>query len=257
MSRSWLCARCMRGGGSKGVFFHARDLPRGRAGARRAAVARDRQPRSARPVRRRHGRRHPPMPAGWCWSGRRCATAAMSTILFGAVSIGAQLIDWSGNCGHLSGGGRAVCDRRRAGTGAAMASTRCASAMPAAASASMPSCRCVTARCSRKARSGEDGVPVGGAEIRLELLEPAGDVRGRPQPPAAAAHRGPAGRAGGARHRRIRADAWSVPANPTVFVRAEALGLERSRVGPPNCSASASCWRSSRRSGRRRRCAWG
>ena len=55
-------ATYMRGGTSKGVFFRLQDLPAGRAGAgrgaRRAAAARDRQPRPLRQADRRHGRRH-------------------------------------------------------------------------------------------------------------------------------------------------------------------------------------------------------
>jgi probable AcnD-accessory protein PrpF len=94
-------AVCMRGGSSKGVFFHARDLPP--AGPARDAL-----------LLRVIGS---PDPYGKQIDGMGGATSSTSKVvviapscrpdcdvdyLFGAPAIEAPVIDWSGNCGNLS-----------------------------------------------------------------------------------------------------------------------------------------------------------
>lgn len=92
----------MRGGSSKGVFFHAKDLPA--AGAERDAL-----------LLRVIGS---PDPYGKQIDGMGCGTSSTSKVvvisrseredcdvdyLFGAPAIDAAVVDWSGNCGNLSG----------------------------------------------------------------------------------------------------------------------------------------------------------
>lgn len=91
----------MRGGTSKGLFFHTRDLPQ--AGPRRDAL-----------LLRLMGS---PDPYGKQLDGIGGATSSTSKVvlihpsqrdecdvdyLFGHVSIGDAVIDWSGNCGNLT-----------------------------------------------------------------------------------------------------------------------------------------------------------
>src|SRR6185436_6478890 len=91
----------MRGGTSKGVFFHAADLPADRA--KRDAI-----------LLRTMGS---PDPYGKQIDGMGAATSSTSKVviiskssradsdvdyLFGQVAIDRALIDWSGNCGNLT-----------------------------------------------------------------------------------------------------------------------------------------------------------
>jgi probable AcnD-accessory protein PrpF len=91
----------MRGGTSKGVFFHGKDLP---------ADAAERDEMLLRIM-------GSPDPYGRQMDGMGAATSSTSKVvvitpstrpghdvdyLFGQVSIDAPLIDWSGNCGNLS-----------------------------------------------------------------------------------------------------------------------------------------------------------
>ncbi|WP_201160193.1 PrpF domain-containing protein [Rhodoplanes elegans] len=101
MRASRIPAVYMRGGTSKGVFFHARDLP-------------------ADPAARDHILLRvtgSPDPYGKQIDGMGAATSSTSKVvlvspsarpdcdveyLFGQVAIDAPLIDWSGNCGNLT-----------------------------------------------------------------------------------------------------------------------------------------------------------
>jgi probable AcnD-accessory protein PrpF len=91
----------MRGGTSKGVFFHAKDLPADPAG---------RNPILLRVI-------GSPDPYGKQIDGMGCGTSSTSKVviiskskrpdcdidyLFGAVAIESPVIDWSGNCGNLT-----------------------------------------------------------------------------------------------------------------------------------------------------------
>ncbi len=96
----------MRGGTSKGVFFRLQDLPeaaqRARRGARRAAAARDRQPRPVRQADRRHGRRHVQHQQDGDPREQPRKPDHDVDYLFGQVAIDKPFVDWSGNCGNLS-----------------------------------------------------------------------------------------------------------------------------------------------------------
>lgn len=101
MKQAKIPAVYMRGGTSKGVFFRAGDLPRGRE-------ARDKI--FLKVV-------GSPDPYGKQIDGMGCGTSSTSKVvvigpssredcdvdyLFGAVSIGDSIVDYSGNCGNLS-----------------------------------------------------------------------------------------------------------------------------------------------------------
>lgn len=254
MSRSWLCARYMRGGSRKGVFFHARDLPA--AGpVRDTMLARlvgspDAQGRFVDGI---GGAGPDANRLVLVWPSLRddCDVE----YLVGDVVAGARPIDWDGDCCHLL-----------------------AAVGPFAVDEGLvPACEGITTMRIRHAGSGrrtvahvpvrnggaledgsfrQDGVPTAGAEIRLELLEPAGVVSGEggaglPLLPTGAVQ-----------------DRLDVPGigelavtlvdagQPTVFVRAAALGLsgresaeqvERNRkllarLDAIRASAAASMW---------------
>jgi 2-methylaconitate isomerase len=203
----------MRGGTSKGVFFHARDLPS--------------QPRLRDALLLRVI--GSPDPYARHTDGMGGATSSTSKVvvvspsrqagcdvdfLFGAVSIGAPVIDWSGNCGNLSAavGPFAVSEGlvppqhgvTRVRIWQANLGVRIDAYVPVR-----------DAEVVEEGAFVEDGVPFAAAEVRLEFLEPAAD----PFP------------TGNPRDRLLvqgigEFDATLVTAgNPTVFVRAEALGL--------------------------------
>ena len=218
----------MRGGTSKGVFFHLRDLPR---------VARERDALLLRVI-------GSPDPYGKHTDGLGGATSSTSKVvliapsaredcdvdfLFGAVAIGEPLIDWSGNCGNLTAavGPFAISEGLVAPVDGLTRVRIWQQNIGQRIDAFVP------VRHGEVLEDGafmEDGVPFPGAEIRLEFLEPQSDRHpgaggdesgtealpllptGSPQDELAVPGLG-----------RIRATMITA-GNPTVFVRADALG---------------------------------
>jgi probable AcnD-accessory protein PrpF len=212
----------MRGGTSKGVFFLARDLP---------AEAAERDRILLRVV-------GSPDPYGKHIDGMGGGTSSTSKVvilspsthpdcdvdyLFGAVAIGAPVIDWTGNCGNLS---------------AAVGPFAISAGLVAAPAQGWATVRIWQANIGKRIvarvpmQGGEvqeqgdfvlDGVAFPTAEVRLEFPDPAA---GEDEGPAAALF--PTGR---------RIDVLQVPGVgaieatlinaglPTVFVDAAALGL--------------------------------
>ncbi|HMN65322.1 MAG TPA: 2-methylaconitate cis-trans isomerase PrpF [Burkholderiaceae bacterium] len=215
----------MRGGTSKGVFFHVRDLPRS---------MRERDALLLRVI-------GSPDPYGKHTDGMGGATSSTSKVvlvapstrdgcdvdfLFGAVSIGEPLIDWSGNCGNLSAavGPFAIAEGLVAPVDGLTRVRIWQQNIGQRIDAFVP------VRHGEVLEDGafmEDGVPFPGAEIRLEFLEPQPEARGD-EPGAEALPLLPTGSP---------QDELAVPGlgriratmitagNPTVFVRADALGL--------------------------------
>ncbi len=211
----------MRGGTSKGVFFHLRDLPR---------VARERDALLLRVI-------GSPDPYGKHTDGLGGATSSTSKVvliapsarddcdvdfLFGAVAIGEPLIDWSGNCGNLTAavGPFAIAEGLVAPVDGLTRVRIWQQNVGQRIDALVP------VRHGEVAEHGEfmeDGVPFPGAEIRLEFHEPqppAGDAAALPLLPTGAPQDELAVPGLG----RIRATMITA-GNPTVFVRADALGL--------------------------------
>lgn len=216
----------MRGGTSKGVFFHFRDLPRS---------MRERDALLLRVI-------GSPDPYGKHTDGMGGATSSTSKVvlvapstrdgcdvdfLFGAVSIGEPLIDWSGNCGNLS---------------AAVGPFAITSGLVAAPADGTAVVRIWQANIAKKIvshvpmRGGEvvelgdfelDGVAFPAAEVKLEFLDPAADEAGADGGTGGAMF--PSGN---------KVDTLDVPGvgrvevtlinagNPTIFVEAKALGLK-------------------------------
>ena len=213
----------MRGGTSKGVFFRERDLPADPARARPRAAARHRQPRPLRQADRRHGGGHleheqdrDPR------AGRRVRTATWTTSSGRSPSTG-RSIDWSGNCGNLTGAvgpfavSEGLVEAPRDGTAVvriwqANVGERIVAHVPV--------------RGGEVVEEGDfelDGVTFPSAEIRLEFMDPGGEDGD--------------GEAGGTMFptRRVvdplevpgvgRVDATLINAgNPTVFVEARRAG---------------------------------
>ncbi|MBE0591614.1 MAG: 2-methylaconitate cis-trans isomerase PrpF [Gemmatimonadales bacterium] len=208
----------MRGGTSKGVFFHERDLPR---------VASERDALLARVI-------GSPDPYRRHIDGMGGATSSTSKVVliapsrrddcdvdytFGAVSIEDGLIDYSGNCGNLSAavGPFAIAEglvpAREGETRVRIWQRNLGQRIDAI----VPVC---DGEVLESGMFQEDGVPFPGAEVRLEYHEPV------PVPGALALL--PTGNP---------QDLLEVPGlgrlavtmitagNPTVFFRADALGL--------------------------------
>lgn len=208
----------MRGGTSKGVFFHERDLPR---------VASERDALLARVI-------GSPDPYHRHIDGMGGATSSTSKVVliapsrrddcdvdytFGAVSIEDGLIDYSGNCGNLSAavGPFAIAEglvpAREGETRVRIWQRNLGQRIDAI----VPVC---DGEVLESGMFQEDGVPFPGAEVRLEYHEPV------PVPGALALL--PTGNP---------QDLLEVPGlgrlavtmitagNPTVFFRADALGL--------------------------------
>jgi probable AcnD-accessory protein PrpF len=217
MSSRRIPAVYMRGGTSKGVFFDARHLPAD--AARRDAL-----------LLRILGS---PDPYARQTDGMGGATSSTSKVvlvspsqregcdvdfLFGAVAIDQPLIDWSGNCGNLSSAvGPFAIDQ-----GMVKAVEGYARVRIWQQNIGQRIDAVVPVRGGEPVEDGEfmeDGVPFPGAEIRLEFLEPeapdappllpTGEVQDTLQIPGIGAIRATLITAG----------------NPTVFVRADVLGL--------------------------------
>lgn len=207
----------MRGGTSKGVFFHAKDLP---------ADPGERDRVLLRVI-------GSPDPYGKQIDGMGGATSSTSKVvlvspssrsdcdveyLFGQVAIDAPVIDWSGNCGNLT---------------TAVGPFAISEGLVAPGTDGVRTVRLWQANLGKRiiahvpVRAGEvveegdfelDGVTFPAAEIRLEFLEPAGNAggalpTGRPLDQLEVPGLG-------------RLEASLVDAgNPTVFVTAEAVGL--------------------------------
>jgi 2-methylaconitate isomerase len=203
----------MRGGTSKGVFFHARDLP---------SQPRVRDPLLLRVI-------GSPDPYGRHTDGMGGATSSTSKVvivspslrpdcdvdyLFGAVSIDSPVIDWSGNCGNLSAavGPFAVSEglvppeegHTRVRIWQANLGERIDAWVPVR-----------DGQVLEQGEFQEDGVPFAASELRLEFLEPAdelfptGRLRDRLEVPGVGT-----------------LDMTLVTAgNATAFVRAESIGL--------------------------------
>lgn len=213
----------MRGGTSKGVFFLAGDLPADRA-------ARDRI------LLRVVGS---PDPYGKQIDGMGAATSSTSKVvivsrssrpdcdvdyLFGQVAIDAPVIDWSGNCGNLTGavGPFAIGAGLLATPADGMATVRIWQA-----NIGNKIVAHVPMRGGEVVESGDfrlDGVAFPGAEVRLEFIDPAGK-----DSPSGGGATFPSGH---------EIDRLEIPGlgiveatlinagNPTVFVDAAALGLQ-------------------------------
>jgi hypothetical protein len=219
MTQRSIHAVYMRGGASKGVFFHGRDLPS------------DTKERDAILLRvigspdpyRRHA------------DGMGGATAGTSNVavvtpswrdgcdvdfLFGAVSIEQPAIDWSGSCGNLAAavGPFAVGE----GLVPAVEGVTCVRIWQANVGRRIDAY--VPVRNGHVVEEGaftEDGVPFPGAEVRLEFLEPDEDAPG-------AGALLPTGRAQDDLEVRGvgRIPVTMVAAgSPTVFVKAVSVGL--------------------------------
>lgn len=219
----------MRGGTSKGLFFVADDLP---------AVLRDSAALRDRVLLRLIGS---PDPYGKQIDGLGGATSSTSKVvlvsrstrpgcdvdyLFGAVAIDRPLIDWSGNCGNLSAavGPFAIWRGLVAAPPQGLATVRIWQANIG---------RRIDARVPmhdgevRESGSFElDGVAFPGAEVQLDFLNPAGGgggaegEGGRLFPTGAVCETLDVPGVG-------RLELTLIDAgNPTVFVAAEALGLD-------------------------------
>ncbi len=242
MTQMRIPAVYMRGGTSKGVFFHERDLP---------ADPRERDRVLLRVI-------GSPDPYGKQIDGMGAATSSTSKIviiarssrpdcdvdyLFGQVAIDRPAIDWSGNCGNLTGAvgpfavSEGLVEAPRDGTAVvriwqANVGARIVSHVPV--------------RGGEVVEEGDfelDGVTFPSAQIRLEFMDPGGD--------------GGEGDAGGTMFptRRVldqlevpgvgRIDATLINAgNPTVFVDAASLGLtgtERQEDMNGNAALLARC----------------
>ncbi|MDE2305196.1 MAG: 2-methylaconitate cis-trans isomerase PrpF [Gammaproteobacteria bacterium] len=216
----------MRGGTSKGLFFLAEDLPSDPAQRDRLLL-------------RAIGS---PDPFGKQIDGLGGATSSTSKVaiisrsaradcevdyLFGQVAIDAPMIDWSGNCGNLTGavGPFAIGAGLLAAPTEGVATVRIWQANIARKIvAHVPMCR------GEVEEGGEfrlDGVAFPAAEVKLEFLDPAGED-GESGAGAGAGATFPTGQA---------IDRLEVPGhgsieatlinagNPTIFVDAFALGL--------------------------------
>ena len=220
MTQRRIPAVYMRGGTSKGVFFHGRDLP---------SDPRERDALLLRVI-------GSPDPYGKHTDGMGGATSSTSKVvvvtpswrdgcdvdfLFGAVAIDAPMIDWSGNCGNLSAavGPFAVSE----GLVPAVEGVTRVRIWQANIGRRIESF--VPVRAGEVVEDGafmEDGVPFPSSEVRLEFLDPADDEpgaigallpTGAPQDDLDVPGVG------------VIAATMITAGNPTVFVRASSLGL--------------------------------
>ncbi|GAB3377046.1 2-methylaconitate cis-trans isomerase PrpF family protein [Azotobacter armeniacus] len=215
-----LQATLMRGGTSKGLFLALGDLP---AAAREPGPARDRLLLRALGSPDPYGKQIDGLGGGFS-STSKVVLVSPSTredcdldYWFGAVAIDAPIIDWSGNCGNLTGavGPFAIARGLVAAPAEGMAVVRLWQA-----NIGKQILAHVPVRQGQPLESGGfmlDGVSFPGAEIRLEFLDPAADgalfPTGRPLDVLEVPDAG-------------RLEVTLIDAgNPTVFIEARALGL--------------------------------
>lgn len=218
MARYEIRATYMRGGTSKGVFFHTADLPLDPEERDRVLL---RVIGSPDPYRRQ-------------LDGMGAATSSTSKVIlvaptarpdceleyrFGQVAIDAPLVDWSGNCGNLT---------------AAVAPFAIARGIVDAPADGFAEIRMWQADIGRVIRArvpmgdGEvveegpvllDGIPFPAAEIRLDFLDPGGESAAELFPTGNACDTLDVPSVGPVRVTLINAG------NPTVIVHASTLGL--------------------------------
>jgi 2-methylaconitate isomerase len=229
MQRAKIPAVYMRGGTSKGVFFRTEVLPQDPS-------VRDRVLLRVTGSPDRYGKHIDGMGGGTSSTSKvvlvsRSARAGCDVdYWFGAVSIDSPVIDWSGNCGNLTAavGPFAISEGLVEAPSNGVAIVRIWQA-----NLGKQIVAHVPMRDGEPAEAGDfefDGVAFPGAEIRLEFLDPAGDD-GDGDGDDGEESTGalfPTGK---------RVDMLDVPGvgpieatlinagNPTVFIRASALGL--------------------------------
>ena len=212
----------MRGGTSKGLFFHARDLPTDPPVRDRVILAAYGSPD---PYRRQVD-----------GLGGAISTTSKTAVVspspdpdydvvyrFGQVSIDRPIVDWRGNCGNMSAavGPFAVDEGLVAPTEPVTRVRIHQQNTDKLIVAEVP------VRSGRFDPDGDyaiDGVPGTGSRITLRFADPAGAVTGKLFPTG------------------HRADSWDVPGvgrltvtlidavNPIVLLRAEAIGLEGTEI---------------------------
>ncbi|MBW8270952.1 2-methylaconitate cis-trans isomerase PrpF family protein [Caldovatus aquaticus] len=207
----------MRGGTSKGLFFHARDLPAGRAAQERLFLGVLGSPDP-------YGRQLDGMGGGISSLskaviiGAPTHPAADLDYTFAQVAVDRPVVDWSGNCGNLSAavGPFAVDEGLVAAPRAGEALVRIHQTNTR---------RLIHARFpvrdGKAAVRGDfaiAGVPGTGARIRLDFLAPGGTATGALLPTGRVLE-GLADEGGGCRASLVDAG------TPVVFVEAAALGL--------------------------------
>lgn len=212
----------MRGGTSKGLFFHARDLPQDRA-ERDAIFLR------ALGSPDRYGRQLDGMGGGLSSLSKAVIVGpptredADLDYLFAQVSVGTSLVDYGGTCGNLvSAVAQFAVDE-----GIVTATVETATMRIHAVNTGKIIRARVLVR-DGKARTDGDfvipGVSVGGAPIRLEFLDPDGTRTGRLLPTAQPADMLEIPDIGAIRASLVDA------ANPCVFVAAGDLGLAGTEI---------------------------
>ena len=178
MSQIALPAVFMRGGTSKGLFFHRRDLPAERAEWDALFLAALGSPDP-------HGRQLDGMGGGISSLSKVVVVSPSARpgvdvdYLFGQVAVDRALVDYGSNCGNLTAAVGPL--RRGRGAGASRRTARPPSPSTTATwtSASRRASRSRTAARRWKARPCSTAWPASGAPIRLSFMEPGGAVTGR------------------------------------------------------------------------------
>jgi 2-methylaconitate cis-trans-isomerase PrpF len=217
MTLRLLPAVLMRGGSSKGVFFHARDLPADRAELDRILLAVLGSPDP-------YGRQLDGM-GGGISSLSKAVVIGPSTrpgadvdYTFAQVSVDRPAVDWTGNCGNLSSAvGPFATDEGlvRARDGEALVRIHQANTRKLI-HARFP---VADGRAEVRGDFAIAGVAGTGARIRLDFLEPGGSETGALLPTGRAVDRLEVAGLGTVRATLVDA------ANPAVFVEAGDLGL--------------------------------
>ena len=217
MTLRLLPAVLMRGGSSKGVFFHARDLPADRAELDRILLAVLGSPDP-------YGRQLDGM-GGGISSLSKAVVIGPSTrpgadvdYTFAQVSVDRPAVDWTGNCGNLSSAvGPFATDEGlvRARDGEALVRIHQANTRKLI-HARFP---VADGRAEVRGDFAIAGVAGTGARIRLDFLEPGGSQTGALLPTGRAVDRLEVAGLGTVRATLVDA------ANPAVFVEAGDLGL--------------------------------
>ena len=214
MSQKKIRAVYMRGGTSRCLVFHERDLPA--PGAERDASC---SPRSGAPI---------PTAGSSTASGGGISSLSKACIIgppthpdadvdytFAQIEVRRPVVDYAGNCGNCSSVGRALRDRRGPGDRRSTARRSSASTTRTRKSSSSPTCPVQDGEAAVEGDFELAGVAGRGARIALDFLDPGGAGTG--PAPADRAHR--ASRSRASKPRCVDAT------NPVVFVRANDLGL--------------------------------